>query len=478
MKKNLLLLSLLGLSLGSCKSFLEETPYDFVASDTFYKSEGDLVAGLNGAYGALLPQLYFGRTAWQITELPGDYIRVGSASDERAQLSRFTYDERLNEVNNWWTSIYLMVNRANDVIERGPGVPMDEARRNNLIGNARFLRGMAYFDLVRCFGDVPLVLSTVKSPDDNLKPTRTPAAQVYEQVIADLQFAEANCLAENQIPGDQKGRASKGAAAALLAKLYLTRAGSPAAKPTDMADALSAVNRVINSGLYRLVPIYSDVFDPDKENGPEHIFSIQFDLPPNIGSIIVRQFTPAQIVPDGLGTFSVEPTFVTSYAATDVRRAWNITNRGSNGATLPRYSFVKFKDPLRIGNDSRANYLVARYADILLLQSEILNNINPADPAKYTGINAVRVRAGLAPLTGTTTKDAFVDLLVRERGWELCIEGHRWYDLTRLKRLNEAVVAAKPTLVSRVEPRYYLFPIPVNESILNPNLTQNPGYGQ
>lgn len=478
MKKNLLLLSLLGLSLGSCKSFLEETPYDFVASDTFYKSEGDLVAGLNGAYGALLPQLYFGRTAWQITELPGDYLRVGSSTDERAQLSRFTYDERLNEVNNWWTSIYLMLNRANDVIERGPGVPMNEARKANLIGNARFLRGMAYFDLVRCFGDVPLVLSTIKSPSDDLKPARTAAAQVYEQVIEDLKFTEANCLAENQIPGNEKGRASKGAAAALLAKVYLTRAGSADAKPTDLADALSAVTRVTSSGLYRLVPTYSDVFNPDKENGPEHIFSIQFDLPPNIGSIIVRQFTPSQLAPDGLGTFSAEPTFEKSYAATDVRRDWNITNKGTNGATLPRYYFVKFKDPLRIGNNSRANYLVARYADILLLQSEILNNLDPADPTKYAGINAVRGRAGLEPLTGPTTKDEFVDLLVRERGWELCIEGHRFYDLTRLKRLEQAVVAAKPTIVPSVDPRYYLFPIPANERILNPKLTQNPGYAQ
>ena len=114
---------------------------------------------------------------------------------------------------------------------------------------------------------------------------------------------------------------------------------------------------------------------------------------------------------------------------------------------------------------------------MLLLQSEILNNLNEADPAKYAGINAVRGRAGLAALpTTATTKDAFVALLLRERGWELCIEGHRWYDLVRMKRLAETVVAAKPTLVTAVNARYYLFPIPTNERILNPNLTQNPGY--
>lgn len=476
MKKYFLLLSLAALSLGSCKKFLDETPYDFVSSDLFYKTENDVVAGLNGAFGALLPQLYFGRTAWQMTELPGDYVRVGSATDERSMLSRFAYDERLSEINNYWTSVYLMLNRANDVIERGATVPMDAARKNNLIGNARFLRGMGYFDLVRCFGDVPLVLTTVKAPTDDLRPARTPLAQVYEQIIEDLKFAEASCVAENQILASEKGRVSKGAAAALLAKVYLTRAGTAAAQPTDLPNALSATNRVIASGLYRLVPTYSDVFDPDKENGPEHIFSIQFDLPPNVGNIIVRQFTPTQIAADGLGTFSVEPAFEASYAATDVRRAWNITNRAGT-TTLPRYSFVKFKDPLRIINDSRCNYLVTRYADVLLLQSEILNNLNEADPAKYAGINAVRGRAGLAALPITaTTKDAFVTLLLRERGWELCIEGHRWYDLVRMKRLAETVVAAKPTLVTAVNARYYLFPIPTNERILNPNLTQNPGF--
>ena len=126
-------------------------------------------------------------------------------------------------------------------------------------------------------------------------------------------------------------------------------------------------------------------------------------------------------------------------------------------------------------NDSRANYLITRYADILLLQSEARNNLNPNDPLKYEGYNRVRQRAGLSQWasTRTTTKDAFVDMLVRERGWELVQEGHRWFDLVRLNRLQER---ERAIFNRTVDNKYLLFPIPQPELILNPNLTQNPGY--
>lgn len=474
MKKNILFLSLLtlGLTLGSCEKFLEEKPYDFLAAENFYQNEGDAVAGLNGVFNALLPQTYYGRTGWQITELPAELIRVGSSTDERAQLSRFTFTPTNTEINSWWTNSYRMINRANDVIEKVPAISMDAVKKANIIGNARFLRAQGYFDLVRCFGDVPLVTATVKGPNDELRLPRTPLAQVYNQIIEDLQFAEANCYPENQIPAGEKGRVSKGAAAAVLAKVYITRATTSVALGTDNQNGLDACNRVISSGLYSLLPVYGDVFNPDKENGPEHIFSIQFDLPPNTGNIIVRQFLPSQL--QGLGTFTVEDSLVRSYRTTDVRRAWNISNMAGT-TTLARYYFNKFRDDKRIVNDSRCNYLITRYADILLLQSEARNNLNPNDPLKYEGYNRVRQRAGLPQWASTraTTKDAFVDMLVRERGWELVQEGHRWFDLVRLGRLQER---ERAIFNRTVDNKYLLFPIPQPELILNPNLTQNPGY--
>jgi hypothetical protein len=474
MKKTLVLLGALALGLGSCKSFLEEKPYDFLTPANFYQNEADAVAALNGVFSALQPQAYYGRTTWLISELPGDAMGTTSTSGERFELFNNTFTTTNSEVANWWVNTYRMLNRANDVIGKVPGVSMDATRKNVILGNARFLRAMGFFDLVRCFGDVPLPLTATSGPDSDVRPARAPLAQVYTQIIEDLKFAEANCLAENKITAGEKGRASSGAAATLLGKVYLTRASTAAAQPSDNQDALAAFNRVINSGVYSLLPTYADVFNPDKENGPEHIFSVQFDLPPNVGNITPRMHLPTQLA--GFGSFTVPTWLVTSYATTDVRRTWNLSNatNASGTTTQSQYYYVKFRDPLRILNDSRCNWLVTRYADVLLLQSEALNNLDANDNTKYNGINAVRRRAGLAALPNTaTTKDAFVDLLLQERAWELCAEGHRWYDLIRMGRLKQRQQAVYNRTVAD---QFLLFPIPQAEILLNPNLTQNTGY--
>ena len=473
MKKCLVLLSVFALGLlTSCEKFLQEKPYDFLTASNFYQNEADAVAALNGAFAVMQQQRYYGRTAWLVQELGAEYIEVvGATTGDRAELNRYTYTANNGEIAFWWNNNYLMIARANDVIQKVPPISMDAARKNNLIGNARFLRALAYFELVRGFGAVPLVLTPVGGPTDDLRPARTPTGAVYGQIIEDLKFAETNCLPENQIPATSKGRASSGAAAALLAKVYLTRAASPDAQATDNTDALAAANRVIASNLYSLLPVFGDVFSPDKENGPEHIFSVQFDLPPNVGNIIVRQYLSAAA--GGFGSFTATDPFAQSYAATDVRKDWTLTNKAGT-ATLPQYYFNKFRDDKRIGNDARTNWLILRFADVLLLQSEALNNLNDADVTKYAGINRVRARAGLAALpTMPTTKAAFIDLLVRERSWELAQEGHRRYDLLRLGRLQQV----EQSVLGRPVPNnYLLLPLPQSEVLLNPNLVQNPGF--
>ncbi|MFC6225060.1 RagB/SusD family nutrient uptake outer membrane protein [Hymenobacter artigasi] len=473
MKKNLVLLSLLTLGLlSSCEKFLEEKPYDFLTASNFYQNEGDAVAGLNGAFSIMQQQRHYGRTAWLVQELGGEYIEVvGATTGDRAELNRYTYTANNGEISFWWSSTYLMIARANDVIQKVPPINMDAARKNNLVGNARFLRALGYFELVRSFGAVPLILAPVSGPNDDLRPARTPTAGVYNQIIDDLKFAEANCLPENQIAATSKGRVSSGAAAALLAKVYLTRASSADAQAGDNADALAAANRVIGTNLYSLLPVFGDVFSADKENGAEHIFSVQFDLPPNVGNIIVRQYLSA--AGGGFGSFTATDQFANSYATADVRKDWTLTNKAGT-ATLAQYYFNKFRDDKRIGNDSRANWLILRFADVLLMQSEALNNLNAADPTKYTGINRVRVRAGLAPLpTTATSKAAFVDQLVQERAWEFAQEGHRRFDLLRLGRLQQV----EQTVLGRAVPtNALLLPLPQGEILLNPSLVQNPGF--
>ncbi len=472
MKKYILIVAgLMSITLISCQKFLEEKPYDFIGNANFYKSEGDANAALNGAFSSLQPQSYFGRTSWLVTELSGDLMRVSASLADRDNLYAQTFDSNNGEIGNWWNSSYNLVNRANDVIKNVPNISMDVTKRNNIVGNARFLRAMAYFDLVRSFGSIPLILNPTEDLS-NLKPNKNAITEIYNQIIDDLKFAETNCYAENLIPSNLKGRVSTGAASALLAKVYLTKATTSAKElPNDFINSLVASNKVVNSALYGLVP-YADVFDINKENNKEHIFSIQFDLPPNVGNIVVRMHLPAGAL-NGTGSFVVEKSFEDSFLPIDIRKALTL-KKESPSAQYAYYS--KFADPLRQTNNARNNVLILRYADVLLLQSEALNEINAADPNKLNGINAVRLRAGVPNLllANVLTKDAFVDALVQERAWEFSLEGHRRFDLLRLGKYKQRQLAAFNRTVGD---KYLLFPIPLTETDLNPNLLpNNPGF--
>lgn len=455
--------------ISSCEKFLEEKPYDFIGNANFYKTEGDANAALNGAFSSLQPQTYFGRTSWLVTELSGDLMRVNATLADRDNLYGQTFDPSNGEIGNWWNSSFNLINRANDVIKNVPNIQMDVTKRNNIVGNATFLRGMAYFDLVRSFGSVPLILNPTVDLSD-LKPSRTPIAAIYNQIIEDLKYAETNCIAENLIPANAKGRVSNGAASALLAKVYLTKATSSAKEASDYINSLTASNKVINSNLYAL-GAYADVFDVTKENNKDHIFSIQFDLPPNVGNIVVRMHLPAGL--NGTGSFVVENAFEASFLPADIRKA--LTLRRENSTATNAY-YLKFSDPLRQTNNARNNVLITRYADVLLLQSEALNEINALDINKLTGINLVRRRASLPDLliANVLTRDAFVDALVQERAWEFSAEGHRRFDLLRLGRYKQRQLAVFNRTVAD---KYLLFPIPLAETDLNPNLLpNNPGY--
>jgi hypothetical protein len=477
MKKYLIIIFAMGV-LFSCDSFLEEKPYDFLGTN-FYQNEKDATIGLNGVFAIMQSQNYYQRTVWLVSELQGDYLQTALANAPRQELEGFTFTGSNSEITNWWVNAYKLISRANDLLEKVPAIAMDDAKKNNILGNARFLRGLAYFDLVRSFGEVPLVLTTIKSPSDEMKPARTPLADVYNQIIEDLNFAEANCPMEKSIPAAEKGRVSTGAAASLLAKVYLTRASSTAAQAGDNQAALDACTRVITSNQYKLIDTYADIFSPDpaKENGPEHIFSVQFDLPPNIGNITIQMQYPiesALIGGAGAGSFKVNPAFATSYDAADQRKD-NVSNM-AGAKTLPNYFFYKYKDPNRKGNDSRINWIILRYADVLLMKSEALNNLNPADLTKFDGLNEVRARAGLGALDISTvvTSDDFVNALLQERAWEFCLEGHRKYDLIRMGKLKEVQLAVYGRTI---DDKYLLFPIPQSEILLNPNLKpDNPGY--
>ena len=279
---------------------------------------------------------------------------------------------------------------------------------------------------------------------------------------------------ESQIPTANKGRVSSGAASAILAKVYLTRAATAAADANDYANALAECNKVINSGQYVLLANYKSIFDwtnkfPAK---PENIFAVQFNEPPSVGNIIIRMLTSAKTTPAGSASFYVPTAFVATYIAADsIRKNFSITNKdkAANGtiSTDANYFYTKFStDPTWTAqsNNSMANWIITRYADVLLMQSEALHFLNPSDSNQFNGINAVRARAGLTGanqlnFTTTPTPDNFITALLNERAWEFCMEGHRRYDLIRLGRIQSALLAGKGVTVP-APTRYYRYRLP------------------
>jgi starch-binding outer membrane protein, SusD/RagB family len=485
MKKYIVLLSgVSALLFGSCKKDLTEVPYSFLTPANFYQTATDAQSAINGALSALQPQAYYQRTIYIMTECPADLLApILTQNQERIDMYKLQYTATNPEITNWWQNSYKLISRANDVIAHVPSINMDVASRSNIVGNAYFLRGMAYFDLVRSFGDVPLLLHPITSPSDSsLFPSRTPAATVYQQVISDLKYAEANCFLETKITTANKGMVSSGAASAMLARVYLQRASSAYADPADNQNALNECNTVINSGVYSLMPVYSDVFNWSKKYYPtqtEVIFAVQFGANGSgtTQNITCRMFSPSGL--GGSGSFVANTNFFNNgYPSYDtIRRNWNLASKV--GATSVAPFIYKYRDPTWIAgsNNSQMNWIVLRYADVLEMQSEAMNNLTPTDAGKFTGINKVLARAGVPvanqySFTNVISQSDFVDTLVKERARELCVEGHRRWDLIRLGQYKQVEAAIGMNLQDYL----LLMPIPQTELDANKNLTQNPGY--
>ncbi len=460
-------------SYTSCKKALEEQMHDTISPSNFYKTAQDAESALNGVFAPLQYQNYYQRTVYIISDLPGDMFRVNNANEPRLQLERCQVSPTNGLITDYWLYSYMMIKNANDVILYVPDIDMDVVQKNNILGNAHFLRGMAYFDLVRLFGDVPLVLKN--TGDQDLFPERTASDLIYDQAIEDLKFAEENCLHLNELPANEIGRATSEAASSMLARAYLQRSSTSFASATDNQSALEECNKVISFStshpdVLTLVPDYKDIFDVTKKNGPECIFSVQFGEPPVTWSNISYMFAPASET--GWESLLPYDSFVNSYDPEDIRKSVNVGKLDEGKIWVSKYV-----DPdMASAGRGRQNWVVLRYADILLMQSEAMNNINPGDANKFDGINAIRTRAGLGSklldFGNTPTSEDFINALANERLWELPIEGVRRHDLIRWGKMIEVKASQGFT----VDENHLILPIPQNERDTNKNLTQNPGY--
>ncbi len=482
------LLTTLLLITACSEDFLDKKPLVNQTADTFFQTEDHAVQATNATYASL--------RAWQVhvfsyigmTDIVSDDADKGSTADDATflrELDDFTFDASNVAPGSVWEGYYNSIYRANVALANIPAIDMDEDLKERLLAENRFLRAYFYFNLVRWFGDVPLILEPLDS--DEYEQSRTPKEQVYEQIITDFQAAAAVLPEKAEYPAADLGRATRGAANGMLAKVYLTRENFDA--------ALASAEEVINSGEYSLLPEYSQIFLPEGEHSSGSIFEVgavalgtggggtQFNevqgvrgtpnlgwgfnrpsdnlvasFPANDPRLEATIFTVGEVLPDGSDVIEGDPGIANQRQN---QKAWVPEHAGGNG-------------------NGPGNIRILRYADVLLIAAEAANELGDLDQAlEYANRVRTRARGNLPPaffpdIAADDQQEARMDIW-NERRWELAMEQQRWFDLVRQGRAAERMMAVGKT--NFVPGKHDLFPIPQSEIDLSGGaLVQNPGY--
>ena len=521
------LAALLGVAACNDEAFLTEVPYDFVGPENFYRTTDDALAAIAGVYATSVSSSgdnYYGRNFVMLseflTEMQTPYL---SATNERSLVDNYTFTPAHSYIYSTWQSAYQAINRANSVIDRVPAITMDTTLRARIVGEAKFLRALHYFNLVRMFGDVPLRVHETTALD-SLQQPRATAQSVYAQIVTDLRDAIRTLPSKSAYSGADLGRASRGAAKTLLAKAYLQRAGTGVTPNVGVDSALTLLQDVKANEGYALVPSFASLFDMSNETNSEVIFDIQCSRSNGVGCRLSNQVAPrmSNYGSGQNGSFTAEEPFFLEFAASDRRLAatWQLSFTNKAGATisyLPTNNtangaygadtpyMAKFLDRLSVssGNDE-PNYIILRYADNLLMEAEAINELQGPTAAAYAAVNAVRTRAGLPDLIAGLSKAAFKDSVFHERRLELSMEGPhgyfdsqrnwawakarieanmargvQWLTLPSAQRVRQSrwpKFASGTTTAPVLTDKYRLLPIPTQARDLNPQLTQNPGW--
>lgn len=484
-------LIILGLAavMPSCDDYLDLKPISVTTTDNAYNTADDAEAALVGAYDSFAQEYYI----WDnvvFNDVISDNYYAGGDDEEIYAVDDLTITPTNTRLFNNWSQLYNAIAKANLVLEKVPtiqDVQLDAGgRRNEILGEASFLRAYHYYQLVKMWGGVPLITAPVLSTNpDDIQVPRASIEEVYAQIIADLEFAAANLPdVFSDDAAVNKARATKGAAHALLAKVY-------AQKPTpDYNKVLEYANEVIDSPAgYALLEDFNHLWDGNHYNNAESIMEVQFVggteanwgpqllLPPSLSGDTWRKFVvPSQ---DLVKAFDEEGDVERKNATILFETApwsdefWSV----EVGGTIP----FAYKWKSANGWASTNRQYLLRLADIILLKAEALNELNRTEEAR-AAIDLVRDRAGLGSTPATNQTEMRLAIL-KERRLELAQEAQRWDDLRRYGRavevmnsLNEIDLRTNTVKQYNMTETKLWLPIPQSERNRNPNLGQNEGY--
>jgi hypothetical protein len=487
---------LLSAGVAGCRSDLNVTNPNQLNSQTFWTTSADALQGVNATYNGLLRLGTFLRWQGFSYDIRSDIGYSPSPWTDLANFNKFTFATYDFDVNHdTWNDTYTTLFRANQVIANVPGINMDPTLRSRYVGEAKFLRGLLYFHLITLYGgNIPLV-TTPSLPGD--RPASSDSAHVWTQIQQDLTDAAAALPAS--YTGADVGRATSGAAKGLLGKVLLQQ--------RKWAEAATPLLAVIQSGKYALDPDYANNFTTNGKNNIESLFEVQVGNPTlaasqgvyglNMSKMIGAcgpSFCDGRPTPWYFSQFFQEKTVNNQLdPRLDATIFWNKPGGedvyGTQFAT--RYAgalanhtpdtlfFKKYGEYWIPGDqswDASINYKVLRYADILLMYAEALNEQGQS-AAALPYVNQVRVRVNLAPLSGLS-QSALRDAILHERLLEFGMEGQRWLDLGRQNLFTDLATlrAHDPEFNFFVANKSQLLPIPTAEINLNPNIKQNPGW--
>lgn len=493
MKRIFLYSYLITISLFCSCSFLDESPIDRLVTNNFYTNQKDAQSAVDAIYQEFYE--IYKRQMFLMCDLPTDGMKngLGMPNAFLQDLEFLRHNAENTFVRDTWKNNYSGVMRANAAINNIPGITMNESLKARFVGEAKCLRALFYFNLVRFYGDVPLVLK-LDNINDAMGP-RIDKEKVYEQIISDLTDASLVLPVTANYGSNDIGRVTKGAAKILLGKVYLTKGDY-----TNAKNILAEVIEHEGEYGYGLHENYADNWNPATEAGKEAVLYVEFRPQPLVFNQEMGLAGPKYSIPEPVGVAGSNeadiPTMelYNAYDKNDRRHLVNFRTNYTNPnngheiiSSIPLFGKY-WQEGLKAENQCEINTHIIRYSDALLMYAEALNELGDIMKA-HEVLNRVRERA-YGDTSGNykgLSKDSFRDAILKERWLEFPLEGHRWFDLVRMGKFvqrmkehsaYEASIAEsnKTDIAKNVKEHMILMPIPQHEIDLNPELTQNPGW--